>query len=281
MPSEKSITLVFVIRQSPDWSHLAQDYAEGAAIDPARYKPPMFIEGFPGNIEECIAVWNRSFTKNFYHCRAVLKTIASNLLKKIPFSIIISEHETSNLSVLVGDKEVMLFFMDDDDWFAPDTFERVSRLSLGSGSIAVFPLVRFDTDTFTFVRQHESASVVIGNRQNFNFRFQTNNYCLGRTLALSDNIISFKDHVVASKIADSLKLEDCYFDLIISATNKTPCSASKLPGLVVDPAGYIQSMREYVMNLKSLQIPDEISWCKEPLAETVALFEAVLDSAQL
>lgn len=171
--------------------------------------------------------------------------------------------------------------MDDDDWFSPYTFEVLSKLHLATDDVLVFPLVRFDTDTFTFIRESEDAAIIVGRRQNFHFRFQTNNYALGGAFAFSEHISSFKDHVVASHTADHLGLSDRYIDQIISATNKTPCSASKLPALVADPVGYVTAMREYVHNLKKMYIPEELSWCKEPLAETVALFEAVLDSAHL
>lgn len=271
------LKVVFILRQSPDWFGLAQDYTAGGNIDPTRYKPPMHIEGFPPNIEECIAVWNTTFTENFFHCRAVLKTIAHNLLKKVPSSLILQEYDIPSLPSLL-ETQAALFFMDDDDWFSPYTFEVLSKLHLAADDVLVFPLVRFDTDTFTFIRESEDAAIIVGRRQNFHFRFQTNNYALGDAFAFSEHISSFKDHVVASHTADSLGLPDRYIDQIISATNKTPCSASKLPALVADPACYIASMREYVHNLKQLEIPEALLWCKAPLAETIELFENVLAS---
>lgn len=279
MISPNFFEVIFILRQSPDWLCLAQDYAAGVAISPTRYKPPMHIEGFPPNIEECIAIWNTTFTENFFHCRAVLKTIAHNLLKKVPSSLILQEYDIPSLPGVI-ETDAALFFMDDDDWFSPHTYEVLSTLHMSADEVLVSPLVRFDTDTFTFVRESEDAAVIVGRRQNFHFRFQTNNYALGGAFALSEHIASFKDHVVASHTAERLGLPDRYIDQIISATNKTPCSASKLPALVADPAGYIASMREYVHNLKQLEIPEALRWCKAPLAETIELFENVLASTK-
>jgi hypothetical protein len=270
--------IVFVLRQSPDWEKLACDQEAGLPIDSSRYKPPGFLQGFPENIEACITTWNDVFPVNFYRCRQTLKDIAVGLLLNVKQALILSEHDAARLPSLLGDKNFMLFFLDDDDWFAPDTFEKVLSLDYGQSGIVVFPLVRFDTNTFTFVRQSEPARIIIGPRRDFHFRFQTNNYGISREIALTSNLLQLQDHIAASQFANDVGIGDSYFDVLISATNKTPCSASKLPGIVSDPQGYKAIIHDYVENLERLSIPVEMSWCEPALEATVVLFRSLLES---
>lgn len=270
--------VVFVLRQSPDWAELARDHEAGLPVSPSRYRPPGFIEGFPGNIEEWIRSWNELFPVNFFRCRQILKDVAVGLLRSVDRAVVLSESDVSTLPSVIGNRNFLLFFLDDDDWFAPDTFARIARLDLRGRPVAVFPLVRFDTSTFTFVRASESARTLVGARQDFHFRFQTNNYALGRSLALSGDLLRMKDHVEASRFADSAGIEDTYFpDVVISATNKTPASASRLPGLLADPSKSRSRLRDYVRNLEELSIPDELGWCESALRATIGLFRLIAD----
>lgn len=270
--------VVFVLRQSPDWAELARDHEAGVPVAPSRYKPPGFIEGFPGNIEAWVRSWNDVFPVNFFRCRQILRDVTVGLLRNVEQSVVLSESDAARLPSVVGDRDFLLFFLDDDDWFAPDTFARVARLDLGRSTVAVFPLVRFDTSTFTFVRASESARTLIGPRRDFHFRFQTNNYALARSLALTGDLMRLKDHVEASRFADAAGIEDTYFpDVLISATNKTPASASRLPGLLGNPSTSRASVREYVRNLEGLPIPAELSWCRPALETTLGLYRLLAD----
>jgi hypothetical protein len=267
--------VIFVRRQSPDWEALAHDCEAGTPIDPSRYKPASKVPGFPDDIVACIRTWNDIFPVNFFRCRQALKEISENSLHQIGNATIIADDRLDELPAMILDRRCLLFFFDDDDLFAPDMLRRLSGLNLDQCDIAVFPLVRFGTDSFTFVRPNETARLVVGARRNFGHRFQTNNYGISSRIALSGHLPHLKDHVHGSVYADQQNLRDTYFDIVISATNKTPCSANTIGGLPANPPEYRAFTRRYVENLRGVRIPSELAWMTEPLNQTIKLFSEI------
>lgn len=267
--------IVFVRRQSPDWEALARDYEAGIPIDPSRYKPRTELPGFPTDIVGCIQAWNDTFPVNFFRCRQILKGLSEHCLHRISKSIITFEDKLADLPGLVADTRFLLFFFDDDDLFAPDTFERLSVLDLGQSDVAVFPLIRLGAPVFTLVRKGEPARIVVGARRDSRFRYQTNNYSISQRIAVSDHLPRLQDHVLGSSYADQLNLRDSYFDVLISATNKTPCSANRIGRLLANPVAYRASIRRYVEHLTLLPIPQELGWLSGAVSETVGLFSTM------
>lgn len=267
--------IVFVRRQSPDWEALTRDYEAGLFIDRSRYGPPPGLPGFPDDIVTCVQCWNDSFWVNFFRCRDTLKKISELSVQRVRNSIFITDDRLSELPTLVGKARFLLFFFDDDDWFAPDTFERLSELDIGNCDIAVFPLPRLGDNIITFVRAGEPARVVVGTRVNFTFRFMTNNYGLSSKIALSEHLSKLQDHMLGSSYADQQNFQDTYFDVLVSVTNKTPCSASSIGRLPLDPPAYRTSIQRYVMNLKQTHIPPELQWMNAPVSETIKLFSTM------
>jgi hypothetical protein len=273
MPSLDCI--VFVRRQSPDWRALMRDHEAGAMVDPSRYRPPSDVPGFPGDTVGCIEVWNRTLSVNFFRCRHILKQISDQTVSLVPNSICIDDDRLGELPELVGASRFLLFFFDDDDWFAPHTFERLEALDLDQCDIAVFPLPRLGDDIITFIRPAAGARIIVGSRVDCTFRFQTNNYGISNRLALSDHLPNLRDHMLASEYVAKLNIRDPYYDVLISVTNKTPCSASSLDRLRDDPGEYRASIRRYVENLERLPLPRELAWMASPIGETVKLLKAV------
>jgi hypothetical protein len=275
IPGQTLHRIVFARRQSPDWDALARDHEAGVAVDPSRYAPRTMVPGFPADIAACIRTWNDIFSVNFFRCRQTLKVLSERCLRQVRQSLIIPIENLSELPALVQDAPFLLFYVDDDDWFAPDTFERLSVLDFDHCDIAVFPLVRLGDKVFTFVRPGQSASVIIGERRDFGHRFQTNNYGITGSTALSDHLLHLRDHVLGSVYANEAKLRDIYFDVLVSATNKTPCSANTIGALTSDPSGYRLAIKSYVESLMGLPIPEELGWLAEPLRETINLFATI------
>jgi hypothetical protein len=268
--------IIFVSRQSPDWGGLAQDYGAGLPIDPSRYEPRSKVPGFPDDIVACIQIWNDTFPMNFFRCRQALTNISQHSIRQISRAKIISDDRLSELPSIMKGLRVVLFFFDDDDLFAPNTFECLSTLDFGQCDVAVFPLVRFGEETFTFVRRAKTARIVVGRRRNFGHRFQTNNYGVCSGIALSEHLLQLKDHVLGSIHANQENLRDRYFDILISATNKSPCSANVIGGFLhSNQLQYRDFVRRYVENLGRVQIPPELGWMIEPLNETIELFREI------
>jgi hypothetical protein len=267
--------ILFVVRQSPDWDALSKEYEAGFFIDPSRYSPGEFIQGFPDNVENYIDMWNHVFQINFFRCRKILKDIAFRQMNEVKDSIVLQLDDLEFVSSRFATKKFIIFFVDDDDWFAPNTFQKLSGIDF-LNRIGVFPLVRFGINSFTFVRDTEQARIIVGERKNFNFRYQTNNYGIPHTMATSEHLLMLKDHVAASRHADMQGFNDSYHDIIISATNKTPASVSIFRRFLT-PKDYKVAVSQYIDKLGNLLIPNEMGWAKKPVTETLDLFKFIID----
>ncbi len=263
--------IVFVRRRSPDWQGLASYYEAGLPIDPSSYKPEVRVRGFPEDIVGCIRIWNETFPVNFFRCRAVLKEISEHTLRQVRNAIILSEERIDELPGITNGLHSLVFFFDDDDLFAPGMFELLSNVDFSRCDVAVFPLIRLAENIGTFVRPGHPARLVVGERQDFRHRYHTNNYGISK-IAVTDHLINMKDHMRASTYADQQEFQDTYFDILISATNKTPCSAQHIGRLPSRSGEYRAFIRRYVESLGRLKIPRELDWLSEPLAATIKLF---------
>ncbi|HKM62735.1 MAG TPA: hypothetical protein VJY39_09620 [Acidisphaera sp.] len=221
--------LLFVTRQSPDWRSLAADFRQSRPIDPARFRPTESIPGFPSNIVDLVGMWNAHMHIDFFTCRSRLKDIADATIARVPGASRIAYDDLGRIGPLGRDS--IVFFHDDDDWFSPRLATSAEAVSRCDYDVCVFPLPRIGTDTFTFVRPAQGSRVVVGRRQDFHFRYQTNNYGLNGSICDYATLLAMKDHVIASTYADWRGFRDLYVDEIVSATVKTPCAASSLPDI--------------------------------------------------
>ena len=261
------MTVVLALRQSPDWTALAADFARGRMIDPSRYVPAQAVPAFPGDIQTCIAGWNALFHVDFFTCRAELQAIARTTLNAVRGGLILTQAE---LSHRLPAGLFRLFFLDDDDWFAPDTQARMSDVA--GEDVAVFPLLRLDTRVFTFVREVRGASPVIGFPNRFSHRYQTNNYALHSRLCTPSALGKLSDHITASAEAGRLGLQDHYHDVMVSVTNKTPVSASVVARLPDGPAAFAQHVQDFVASLRRIDLPSHAMWMRDPIEATASLF---------
>jgi hypothetical protein len=260
--------LVFVTRQSPDWQSLAADYAAGTPIDPARFIPPIPVPGFPENLAELIGLWNSRMGIDFFNCRAALKRITDDSIAKIPGALRLS-YEIAHERIRRGDN-CMVFFHDDDDWFAPDMAERVP---ITDSDVCVFPLVRLQgPDTLTFVHPAMPARLIVGRRENSRMRYLSNNYGIMGRACDAETLFAMKDHVLASRYANVRCLRDTYTDQIVSATAKTPVAASMLKKFLFSPKQARIEIRRYVLGLRALQIPDGLDWIAARVPILIDLF---------
>ena len=264
--------IIFAIRESPDWEALARDHRAGRPIDPARYAAPRGIPSFPADIRTLIARWNVFSRVDFFECRRQLKDIAAGLLRGVEHATIIPHSELSEL----GDPPFLLFFCDDDDWFAPDLFNTLAGLDLEGIDAAVFPLVRFELNSFTLTPGGAPARLAVGPCHPFVLRYHTNNYALTPRACARAPLTTLLEHRAASEAADRLGFVDRTFDVVISATNKSPCSASLLAGVVADSDTFRGYVGEYLVRLKRLAIPPGLAWMSPPLWQTIRLFESLL-----
>jgi len=266
--------ILFVRRQSPDWFALADDHLNGRKINEARFVPNYPIPGFPKNIAELIRLWNRTFAVDFFTCRARIATLSRANISSIPNSACFEFTETAKILDAMSSKRSVLFFHDDDDFFADTIFERM-RLDHGwQADTCVFPLFRVENDLFTFVRDGQDCAFIWGRRQAFHFRFQSNNYGINGRICSPELLREMKDHVLASRFADNLALSEHVYSYPVSATVKTPCSASMLGALKKNKDQFRKDMQAFSKKYSAPDLPDEYAWLRDPLQEIARLFAA-------
>ena len=236
---------------------------------------------FPKNIVELIGRWNTFSAIDFFSVRRRLKEIAQATLRSVERAVVMSCTELAARLPKLRSESALLFFCDDDDWFAPDLANRLSPQDYAGADVAVFPFVRLGRgQTCTFVRPPFFPSAAVGQQYRFPQRYHTNNYGLAPHLWRLEHLTAMQDHFDASAWGDRMALNDRHFPLIIGATSKTPCAASFLPTMVQStPAQFAEQIFFYLQDVRAYPIPDALGWMREPLSATVALFTEVLAGA--
>jgi hypothetical protein len=269
--------VVFALRNAPPWKELDACYEKEGKVVSNLYLPQITVPHFPNNIAHCVDAWNKSYAINYFKVRSMLAEIAASTRNENEGSMTIRVEELENyLKNLTPKTRAAIFFTDDDDWFHPKVLEIINSLNWENEKINVFPLIRFDTDVSTFVREGESCETLVGFQKKCHFRFQTNNYSVPNTPYFSSILPELFDHITASSTAEKLGVNDQWHDVILSATNKSPCSATILPGILKNKDEFSDVVRRYVETIRNIHLPDKASWCGGYLEEAALLFEEVL-----
>lgn len=275
----KSVKPVFVRRQSPDWWALARDYRSGQFIEPSRFIPGGDIPGFPNDVQNLVAQWNERFSIDFFTCRGILSNYSCRSVKNVPNSQHFTENEIDEIIKCADTSSFFLFFHDDDDLFAPALTSVVAKVDAAQWDTIVFPLFRASADTFTFVRANCEADFIWRRHENFHFRFQTNNYGLSSRLCSHDNLAAMKDHIHASAFASKESFNELVLPSVVSATIKTPLSASRLPALFANPEHIESQFKKCIEIFAAPGLPPDYAWLAEPLSGIAQLLEAVCSGA--
>jgi len=264
--------IVLAMRAAPDWGLFARDYAAGIPVPPARYFPfhdLRFSRDIPGMIER----WNNLSNVSYFACRHRLREITDSNLAKVQRVTLTQGTRVPSLLEKLGETPLLLFYHDDDDWFHPDLARLLGGLDVTSVDAVVFPFLRLASDVTTFTHGGAPTAAAVGRLEPFRYRYCTNNYGLTtRALRQSINLV---EHTTASETANDLSFIDLQVDQVISATSKTPCSASWLFKLPDNKAAFDRYIMDYIERLEALVIPDGSRWIEVPLRQTLDLFRSV------
>ncbi len=132
----------------------------------------------------------------------------------------------------------------------------------------------------TFVREDMDPPFIWGRRVPFLVRFHTNNYGLSSHVCSEENLRGMKDHVLASQFADARDFGTRVFSFAVSATVKTPASASQMRSLLRDPPVFLGLFRGFISRVTATPLPADHAWLSQPLGVIVRLLAAVLASGQ-
>lgn len=267
--------VVLICRRSPDWLALSHDYRAHGRVDPWRFTPEECVPGFPANIADLIDAWNGLCSIDYFTCRAVLVEASRASAASIPGAARADIHQLSLVLERARQSGSFAFFHDDDDVFAPSLATEVRGLAGSSADVAVFPLVRVAGDLFTFVREDMAVGQVLGPSVPFHFRFQTNNYGVNLARCDLDSLSRMSDHVLASAYADENGLQDVAVSRVVSATVKTPLSASMLPIALSSARSLEQQLEEFVEMARGKEWRRAPGWLAESVAPAVRMVSAL------
>lgn len=268
--------MILVRRQSPDWAGLSRDFRAGSPIDGSRFVPDHEIFGFPSHIETLVEQWNARFSMDFFSFRAAVADLSAACVNAIPGARSFALEDVERVVEIAAREDAYIYFHDDDDFFSP----RLTSVVRGVGTqpdAIVTPLFRIGLPTFTFVREGHASVPVWGEVRRPDFRFQSNNYGISsrRCRSMSD-LWALKDHVAASARADELGFEDAVLPTPLSATVKTPGSASMLPSVFASNASPEEVVLRYADQLRRLETPPGCAWIGRPIEEIGGLVGALV-----
>jgi hypothetical protein len=110
-----------VLRQSPDW----------LSFDPENSRPFCLQMGFPETtVIDFITIWDASLPIGYREFRHALKAIALKNFAAVKGSSLV---DFLTLEERLLPEDALVTFVDDDDWFAPNLFERLLEKPSGDG----------------------------------------------------------------------------------------------------------------------------------------------------
>jgi hypothetical protein len=264
--------IVLAMRASPDWGPLAVDYTAGIPVPASRYFPFHDLR-FSRDIPQLVERWNSLSTASYFACRHTLRQITEDTLAQLDDVLLTQWTRVPALLEELGDARLLLFYHDDDDWFHPALADLVRGIDVTSVDAVVFPFLRLASTVTTFTRGGAATAAAVGRLEPFRYRYCTNNYGLtSRALGRSTRLV---EHTMASETAEALSFSDLHVDKVISATSKTPCSASWLYKLPDNKAAFKRYIMDYVEILEATEIPVDSRWIDVPLRKTLDLFRSV------
>lgn len=279
------IRIIFACRRAPDWAALSEDFRAGRPVARERYLPAEPVPGFPKAIGRYIARWNRTFRIDFFTFRAEIAALSRASVARVADAAAVASGDPALFDLAEANPGALVYFHDDDDFFAPDVAEATSRAD-PSSDVVVTPLFRIGVPTFTFVPPGVEAAILWGEARAFDTRFQSNNYGLRAGGAAGGAALSgFADHVEASERADRVALRTECLSRPVSATVKTPGSASVLSRVFGRRAALSallgRSQRRDAMfedfsrSVDPGLLPEDYQWAKDPTERIMALVAAV------
>lgn len=268
--------VVLVRRRSPDWAALASDFRRGLAIDRSRYIPPEGeIPGLSPRLGDDIDRWNARFRTDFFTYRGALAQISDDNVRQVAHARRFGFGDKAGLMAFAARADTYVYFHDDDDFYAPHLLAAIQGEDTSFDAV-VSPMFRIGQRISTFVRQGFEADWTWGERSTPGGRYQTNNYGIhSRHCTSLAGLAAVTEHVHASAYGDRQGFVDRVLQTPLSATLKTPGSASAL-GQVFESEDRLKQMFEtFIQTLATIALPDRHAWLIEPARRVRQLVECV------
>lgn len=268
--------VVLVRRRSPDWTTLASEFRQGLSIDRSRYIPPDGdIPGLSVHLGDDIDRWNTRFKTDFFTYRSALARISDTNLRQVGQARHYRFSDRAALMDVAARADTYFYFHDDDDFYAPHLLAGIQSDDTSFDAI-VSPMFRIGQRISTFVRRGFEADWIWGERSTPGGRYQTNNYGIhGRHCASAAGLLAVTEHVHASAYGDRQGFVDRVLATPLSATIKTPGSASAMHQVFESEDRLRQMFETFLQTLATIALTDQHAWLLEPVRQVRQLVACV------
>jgi hypothetical protein len=311
MSQSKSARYFIVPRRTPDWRALSDGFRRNGRYTERDFIPEVLPPGFPGDLAARIDLWNDTVKLDFFTCRARLADIAQASWADVEGATLLSDHVALQAQALApGTGRRRFLFVDDDDWFAPELPMLLEPEVASGAAIVRWAAPVFDggwkvrlqgrfaprllVRAYLYARSRPILGAVYRRAvgwlpQDPNCRLvpgdhvlYTNNYAVTeRYLRYFNDLTCVADHSDASKLALVSRLRiQSRPRLMLSVTNKHPCSAGVLGSLGPLDGGAGARLRQrvagYVRRGRASPVPRALGWATRLAGQSLDLLESVL-----
>jgi hypothetical protein len=242
---------LLVLRASPDWVTFDIERSRGF-LKALRLPEDLVIE--------FAALWARHFKVDYRGVRAQLKAIALETYNAVRQASLV-HHQDWDGSAPAGGR---IAFVDDDDWMAPDLFERLPVPVAGEDG------VRWGSLRLGRVFGPDGYAVPIIQRRQLDCIIYTNNYAVtSRALNRLGRAASF-EHDAAQRSFDRSDFAPVASQQYLSCAVKHPCCTMSVNYLMSQPsfrADPRKEMTDFMAAMDAMSFDDMDAWLLRPFGQ--------------
>ena len=268
--------VIHVIRDTADWDNLTLDNYFDQPFDNDLVKNEMI---------EMIRKWDVAMTPSYFKFRSVITKIAFKNHDRLDVDIRFSSSNNLEYELKSIPKPYIVLFVDDDDWHNPEVVQMLKDEYSKDQNLdaMVWDHFVFLTNYKSFNWEKKEPYFLNANRG----YFHTNNYAL--TDRFWDNLteydleylykgvdcdLCYGHNMIDRRFKPLMNYKELYGRGVCSIANKTITSYSSFLKKRND---LLNELSNIVLKCQTsqLEIPDEISWAKEEIKETMELYKTM------
>jgi hypothetical protein len=242
---------LLILRASPDWTTFdierSRDFLKGLRL------PEDLIVEFA-------ALWRRHFTVDYRDLRAQLKAIALKTYDAVRQASLVRHQEWDGSAPA----DSRIAFVDDDDWMAPDLFERLPAPVSGEDGI------RWGSLRLGRVFGPDGYAVPVIQRRPLDHIVYTNNYAVTPLALRRLGRAALFEHDAGQRSFDRADFVLAASQLYLSCAVKHPCCTMSVnylmsqPGFRADPR---REMADFMAALDAMRPEDMDPWLWTPFSQ--------------
>jgi hypothetical protein len=250
---------LLILRASPDWTTFdlerSRDFLKGLRL------PEDLVIAFA-------ALWDRHFKVDYRGVRAQLKAIALETYSAVRQASLVRHQDWDGSGPIEG----RIAFVDDDDWMAPDLFERLpAPVSNEDGT-------RWGSLRLGRVFGPDGYAVPIIQRRPLDRIVYTNNYAVTPLVLRRLGRAALFEHDAAQRSFDRPDFVHAASQQYLSCAVKHPCCTMSVNYLMSQPsfrADPRREMTDFMAAIDAMRPDDMDEWLRKPFSQ----FRRVMEDA--